>query len=156
MSAAATAHAEEASRAIPPATDIALRGKPALRVFTDKDGLPQNTVAAQAFDADGRLWVGTQEGLAFYDGHSFQRVPFPDDGAEWVTALAELSDGSLAVGTHAAGLWLVKGNHFEHVDAKSGHPDDAVLSVADENMVAPTSAVRPRGESTEEPGRKRS
>ncbi|HEX8789636.1 MAG TPA: protein kinase [Polyangiaceae bacterium] len=120
LSAAATAHA---------ATDIALLGKPALRVFTDKDGLPQNTVAAQAFDADGRLWVGTQEGLAFYDGHSFQPVPFPD-GAKWVTALAELSDGSLAVGTHDAGLWLVKGGRFDHVDAKSGLPDDAVLSVA--------------------------
>lgn len=129
MSAASTAHADGASRAIPPGTDIALLGKPALRVFTDKDGLPQNTVAAQAFDADGRLWVGTQEGLAFYDGHSFQPVPFPD-GAKWVTALAEISDGTLAVGTHASGLWLVKGGHFEHVDAKSGLPDDAVLSVA--------------------------
>ena len=83
-SAAATAHAQGTPRAIPPAIDIALRGKPAMRVFTDKDGLPQNTVAAQAFDADGRLWVGTQEGLAFYDGHAFQPVPFPDGGPQWV------------------------------------------------------------------------
>jgi serine/threonine protein kinase/ligand-binding sensor domain-containing protein len=130
LTAAATARADGAPRGIPPATDLILRGKPAVRVFTDKDGLPQNTVAAQAFDADGRLWVGTQEGLAFYDGHSFQPVPFPDGKAQWVTAIAELSDGSLAAGTHDAGLWLVKGDHFEHVDAKSGLPDDAVLSVA--------------------------
>lgn len=130
LSAAATARAGETPRAIAPGTDIALLGKPAMRVFTDKDGLPQNTVAAQAFDADGRLWVGTQEGLAFYDGHSFQPVPFPGAGAQWVTAIAELSDGSLAVGTHDAGLWLLRGDHFEHVDAKSGLPDDGVLSVA--------------------------
>jgi serine/threonine protein kinase/ligand-binding sensor domain-containing protein len=128
--ASTTARAKGASPAIPQATDIARLGKPAMRVFTDKDGLPQNTVAAQAFDADGRLWVGTQEGLAFYDGHAFQPVPFPDGATKWVTALAELSDGSLAVGTHAAGLWLVQGDHFEHVDANSGLPDDAVLSVA--------------------------
>ena len=58
-----------------PPLDIVAHARPALRVFTDKDGLPQNTVAAETFDSDGRLWVGTQEGLAFYDGRAFHRVP---------------------------------------------------------------------------------
>src|SRR5580693_9176376 len=93
----------------PPSEDIVAHAKPAMRVFSDKDGLPQNTVAAQAFDREGRLWVGTQEGLAVYDGHAFHRVAFPEGStSEWVTAIAGLSHGAIAVGTHAGGLWLIK------------------------------------------------
>jgi serine/threonine protein kinase/ligand-binding sensor domain-containing protein len=110
--------------------DVAAFARPAVRVFTDKDGLPQNTVAAEAFDTDGRLWVGTQGGLAVYDGRAFRRVPLPEGAkSEWVTAIAPLAHGVMAVGTHAGGLWIVDGARFEHVDVASGLPDDTVLSV---------------------------
>jgi serine/threonine protein kinase/ligand-binding sensor domain-containing protein len=115
----------------PPPVDVVVTAKPALRSFSDQEGLPQNTVAAQAFDSDGRLWVGTQEGLAVYDGHAFHRVPLPEGAkSEWVTAIAELSHGAIAVGTHSGGLWLLAEGRFEHVDVAEGLLDPGVLCLA--------------------------
>lgn len=39
--------------------------------FKSADGLPHQQIQAMAFDPDGRLWVGTRNGLASYDGYSF-------------------------------------------------------------------------------------
>ena len=36
--------------------------KPVLRVYTDKDGLPQRSAMSMAYDQKGYLWVGTQDG----------------------------------------------------------------------------------------------
>ncbi|MGO8997637.1 MAG: protein kinase domain-containing protein [Polyangiaceae bacterium] len=142
---AAPAYARKAPSLVSPLTqqiDVVVHAKPALRVFSDKDGLPQNSVAAQAFDSDGRLWVGTQEGLAVYDGHAFQRVSFPEGTkSEWVTALAELSQGTLAVGTHSGGVWLIKDGRFEHVDETNGLPNAAVTSIAADPLASPSEDV---------------
>jgi len=39
--------------------------------WTSEDGLPQNTVIAIAQTGDGYLWLGTEEGLARFDGVGF-------------------------------------------------------------------------------------
>ena len=45
--------------------DIAERGRPATRVFTTKQGLPQNTIQAMTLDLPGYLWIGIQDGAGF-------------------------------------------------------------------------------------------
>ena len=40
-------------------------------VWTQQDGLPQETIRAIAQTTDGYLWVGTDEGLARFDGYEF-------------------------------------------------------------------------------------
>src|SRR4029078_6913027 len=50
---------------------------PAVRLVGDRDGLPQNTVKAIAFDRDGFLWVGTQDGAAVSDGRTGTTVDMP-------------------------------------------------------------------------------
>ncbi len=35
------------------------------------NGLPHQQVETMAFDGMGRLWIGTRNGLACYDGYSF-------------------------------------------------------------------------------------
>src|SRR5215831_16588191 len=42
-----------------------------VRVWQIDDGLPQNSVWAIAQSKDGYLWVGTQQGLARFDGLRF-------------------------------------------------------------------------------------
>src|SRR5262249_44128963 len=42
------------------------------RRFTTEDGLPDNSVKAVLQARNGYLWVGTQEGLARFDGRHFQ------------------------------------------------------------------------------------
>jgi len=84
--------------------------RPALTVFTDREGLPQNTVGAMACDAQGHLWVGTQDGLARYDGRGWQVVVLPAEAASHnIHALLPASDGALWVGTLDGLLRLQRG-----------------------------------------------
>jgi signal transduction histidine kinase/DNA-binding response OmpR family regulator len=49
------------------------------RHYTVQDGLPHESIRALAQGPSGRLWIGTQSGLAVYDGHEFRRpVGLPD------------------------------------------------------------------------------
>src|SRR5271157_5195890 len=71
------------------------------RVWTQEDGLPQDTVRAIAQTPDGYLWAGTEEGLASFDGYDFTTFNrrggvLPNDS---VTALAVGRDGTLWAAT---------------------------------------------------------
>jgi ligand-binding sensor domain-containing protein len=47
------------------------------RVWQTEEGLPDNNVTGLAQTPEGYLWVGTQNGLARFDGTRFQEVPLP-------------------------------------------------------------------------------
>ncbi len=67
--------------------------QPAIRSYTDQDGLPQNSVLALARDRDGNLWAGTQDGAAYFDGVSWTSVALPSElGSSFVTALAATAE----------------------------------------------------------------
>jgi len=72
-----------------------------MRVWTQQQGLPQDTIRAITQTTDGFLWLGTDEGLARFDGYEF--VGFNRDQgqlpANSVTVLAGGPDGSLWIGT---------------------------------------------------------
>lgn len=79
------------------------------RNFSVSDGLSNNTVKSIAFDMDGFLWVGTEDGLNRYDGKTFETVlDFPEELLpvynEYVSALLTDSRGTLWVGT-SSGLF---------------------------------------------------
>ncbi len=68
------------------------------------DGLPQESVIAQAQDAQGFMWFGTQAGLARFDGYRFTVYRHDRDDAcsitdNWVQSLLLDRDGVLWVGT---------------------------------------------------------
>ena len=87
------------------AFDLVEHGRPALKVLSDRDGLPQNTVHAITFDRQGRLWVGTQDGAAVSDGRGWQVVNMPSRmESNFVRAILPATDGSLWFGTQAGGL----------------------------------------------------
>jgi hypothetical protein len=72
-----------------------------------EDGLPQNSVTALAQTRDGYLWVGTQDGLARFDGVRF--VPFdahntPAIRNSRIVQLFEDRKGALWIGTEDAGM----------------------------------------------------
>jgi signal transduction histidine kinase len=73
----------------------------AFRHFGAEAGVPG--VLAVAFDGAGALYVGTNDGLARFDGRAFVPVPLPLPGAVW--RLAEAPDGSVWGLTNRAGLF---------------------------------------------------
>lgn len=100
--------------------------------WTQKDGLPQDAVSAIAQTGDGYLWLGTEEGLARFDGYEFtvyrkDTVNLPSNS---ITALATGSDGSLWIGT-PNGLSHYSENHFRNYSTADGLPDN---SIADLNV----------------------
>ena len=61
-----------------------------------EQGLPQITVLSINQDSRGYIWIGTQDGLARFDGVAFKSyIP-----GNWVTALVNGPDGTLWIGTN--------------------------------------------------------
>ena len=99
-------------------------------VWTQADGLPQDSIRAIAQTADGYLWLGTDEGLARFDGYDF--VTFTKDSGALpgnsVTALASGGDGALWIGT-PNGLACYRNRGFTAFTTRDGLPDNFISSV---------------------------
>jgi signal transduction histidine kinase/ligand-binding sensor domain-containing protein len=99
-------------------------------VWTQAEGLPQDTIRAITQTSDGYLWVGTDEGLARFDGYDF--VTFTkDDGSlpsTTITALAADKDGALWIGT-PNGLSRYANLRFTTFKVADGLPDNAINSL---------------------------
>ena len=84
-------------------TRVEVRGSQAhLQHFTTAEGLPSDVVYFQFFDARGRHWIGTDNGVAVLEGDHWVRFD-TSDGLVWNDCnagayLAE-ADGSLWIGT---------------------------------------------------------
>jgi len=101
------------------------------KVWTQAEGLPQDTIRAFAQTADGYLWLGTEEGLARFDGYEFTIFDKRDGGlpSNYVTALAATADGALWIGT-AAGLTEYRDRRFRTYTTRDGLPeDDAIMGL---------------------------
>ena len=114
----------------------AARAEPAAqysaRIWQIEDGLPRNAVQAVAQTRDGYLWVGTQGGLARFDGVSFtvfDRSNVPQMTNANVLALHEAQDGSLWIATGWGGVLRLKNGRFTHYGHNEGLAHDAVLSL---------------------------
>lgn len=84
-------------------------GALSVRVFSDADGLPQNTVHAITLDQRGYLWAGTQDGAAYYNGRRWQTVDMPErTRSNFVRCILPTPDGSLWFGTQHGALYRLK------------------------------------------------
>ncbi|QUW02142.1 protein kinase [Chloracidobacterium validum] len=122
------------TRADAPTIQPDLIALPASRIFTDVDGLPQNSVMAMTTDADGYLWVGTQDGAARYDGNQWQRFDLPEKGSSnWVRTMLLARDGRLWFGTNADGVFIWhQGSFVQHYHAgQAGFPHNTVTALAE-------------------------
>jgi len=103
------------------------------RVWNQEDGLPQDTVRALAQTPDGYLWIGTDEGLARFDGYDF--TAFNRRGgalpSNTVLNLTVAADGTLWIAT-PAGLVRYRAGVFHTLTRADGLPDPAVGSMAAE------------------------
>ena len=92
------------------------------KVYTSEDGLPQNRCRALVQTRDGFLWVGTQDGLARFNGTSFQifdKENTPAIKHNDISALFETGDSSLWIGTFH-GLTQLKHGVFTYHAMNAG------------------------------------
>ena len=127
ISAALLAALAQPARALDPRKSLT---QYALTTWTEANGLPQDTIRAIAQTTDGYLWLGTDEGLARFDGYEFSvfnktQGQLPADS---IAALAATTDGALWIGT-SSGLTLYRDKQFHTFTSKDGLPDNAITDL---------------------------
>jgi signal transduction histidine kinase/ligand-binding sensor domain-containing protein/ActR/RegA family two-component response regulator len=96
-----------------------------------ENGLPQNSVQAVLQSRSGYLWLGTQAGLARFDGVRFvvfDRSNTPAFQRENVRALAEDRDGAIWIGTDS-GVLRYRNERFTRLGTADGLPNEQVRSL---------------------------
>ncbi|GJG87809.1 hybrid sensor histidine kinase/response regulator [Gemmatimonadetes bacterium T265] len=102
------------------------------RMWRTDDGLPSNIVWAVTQTHDGYLWLGTESGLARFDGVSFAtfgRPAAPDLAGRAVRALFEARDGTLWIGSEGAGVFRLRGGRVERPSGGASVPGGRVRAI---------------------------
>ena len=91
--------------------------------YDREDGLPQATVTALGEDADGYLYIGTQDGLARFDGYEFTVFRAAEQSAladNHIRALLSDDAGNLWIGSDG-GLNRIRDGVLSRVDVSFSH-----------------------------------
>src|SRR5262249_15200553 len=98
-------------------------GRPAIHIFRDKDGLPQNSVMSLAYDSQQYLWIGTQDGLAVYNGRTWAARDLPNRTiSNFVRSMLIASDGAVWCGRENGGLACLRNGEWTTYDESAGVP----------------------------------
>jgi ligand-binding sensor domain-containing protein/two-component sensor histidine kinase len=106
-------------------------------VWTQAQGLPQDTVRAMAQTQDGYLWLGTDDGLARFDGYEFLTIT-KESGqlpSNSINALRASRDGGLWIGT-PGGLTHYSNGRFKTFTQKDGLPHSGVGYILEDHTGA--------------------
>jgi ligand-binding sensor domain-containing protein/signal transduction histidine kinase len=103
-------------------------------VWLTENGLPQNTVHAIAQTSDGYVWIGTEAGLARFDGVRFtifDKQNTPQIKSNYVRALLADSQGALWIGT-AEGLVRRLNGSFTLFTTNEGLPSNTIQAILED------------------------
>ena len=99
---------------------------------TSNSGLPKNNINAIAIDASGNKWIGTNVGLAKFDGVTWTVYTTSNSGlpSNYINAIAIDNSGNKWIGT-SFGLAKFDGATWTvYNDTNSGLPEKYILSMA--------------------------
>lgn len=104
------------------------------QAWLTENGLPQNTVQAIVQTQDGYLWIGTQEGLARFDGLNFalfDKENTPAFKSNDIRFLHEDKQGRLWIST-SYGLVCRHNGQFTSFTVNEGLPDNSIGPLAED------------------------
>jgi ligand-binding sensor domain-containing protein/DNA-binding CsgD family transcriptional regulator len=100
------------------------------KTFTTIDGLPSNTIRSIEVDKNGLLWIGTAQGVATFNGTTFQIFQTPDFSDKTIYDIHFDTKGSLWFAS-ANGVLRFFNQRLEHFSRKNGISDLNVLSIGE-------------------------
>jgi len=104
-------------------------------VWNEQHGLPENGVQAVTGTRDGYLWLGTQAGVARFDGVRFtvfDRSNTDEIKASLIKSLLEDRAGNLWIGTDGSGLNLYRNERFTLYTTADGLPDGHIRALLED------------------------
>ncbi len=117
--------------------DISSFSRKPLKHITNRDGLPQGTIQCMATDSSGRLWVGTQDGAAYYDQRKWTVVNMPKRTiSNWVQSMFVAGDGAIWFGMGRGGVHryaLGRWESFDTLDGLAGRTVRRICETKEEN-----------------------
>ncbi|MGH9938635.1 MAG: ligand-binding sensor domain-containing protein, partial [Blastocatellia bacterium] len=107
----------------------------AFQNFNLEHGLAYGSIRALLLDRGGDLWVATDDGLSRFRGRRFVADPILERfrGLK-VWALHEDAEGKLWIGTHGAGLFLLKNEALAQFTTKAGLPSNKIHFIAEDSQ----------------------
>jgi ligand-binding sensor domain-containing protein/two-component sensor histidine kinase len=106
------------------------------KLYTSKDGLPQQIIYTSLQDSRGFMWFGTQDGLVRFDGTEFKvfknNPKNPHSlSSNFVNALIEDQQGRLWIGTEGGGISLFdpKSQQFERLNSLHRFQEEKYLYI---------------------------
>ncbi|AFH48590.1 Putative periplasmic ligand-binding sensor domain protein [Ignavibacterium album JCM 16511] len=110
--------------------DISYYANHPLKVYTNKDGLPQNAVISIAIDSIGKLWVGTQDGAAYYNGRIWEKIKIPGYlTSNYIQTIKVGQDGAIWFGVLRDGIYRYKDGKWNFWGLKEGLPSNYILCI---------------------------
>jgi ligand-binding sensor domain-containing protein/signal transduction histidine kinase len=99
-----------------------------------EQGLPQSPVRALVQTHDGYLWIGSDDGLARFDGLRFVAFGAPE-GMKCgpVSTLLEDGRGALWIGSTDSGLSCWQNNQFTTFTTRDGLPANSITGLAEDS-----------------------
>lgn len=88
--------------------------------INQKDGLPSNTIYSIFQDVDGFIWVGTENGLARYNGSHFRMYENSSVRSKAVTGIFQDSDGRIWLHNFFGEILYVEGDSLRKLTAWEG------------------------------------
>lgn len=105
------------------------------RLWQREQGLPQNSVHALAQTHDGYIWVGSDSGVARFDGVRFLSVGLREGlHSERVRVLLADSSSALWIGTVGGGLSRWQDGQLNTLTLQEGLPADSILALAEDGQ----------------------
>ena len=98
-----------------------------------EQGLPQSPVRALAQTQDGYLWIGSDDGLARFDGLRFVAFGIQEGVKSGpVSALLEDGRSALWIGSTDSGLSCWQNNQFTTFTTRDGLPANSITALAED------------------------
>ncbi len=99
-----------------------------MRVYDERDGLPQISVIALAFDQRGYLWAGTDDGAARYNGRTWTVLPLPKQVSSPMIRTILPTDDGIWFASFGGGVARLHDGEWTCYDTSSGLPHDVVIT----------------------------
>lgn len=111
--------------------------------FSKKEGLLDNEIWSIEIDHNGKIWVGSLDGVSVFDGEVFTAFSIPQAevnnpqpmlSSKRISKILEDRNGNIWFVTDGYGISIYNGKTFTHFTKENGLPDNNVADILEDKQ----------------------